>query len=148
LVVLLGAVAWVVLTGDDGTSPTIDRPPASEGPGGGASEEASPKPPQGPTAKGMEGFITDYLATAPSSPETTFEMLTPGFQRASGGFEGYSGYWSTIATAEPVEIQADPDALTVEYVVDYTREDGSTATDSVVLQLQYADGQYLIAAEA
>jgi hypothetical protein len=148
LVAVLGLGAWVVLSGDDGRTPTIDRPEASDGAGGGASEETSPKPPPGPTAKGMEGFITDYLATAPSSPQTTFEMLTPGFKRASGGFESYSGYWSTIATAEPVDIQADPDDLTVEYVVDYTREDGSTATDSVVLQLQYADGQYLIAAEA
>ena len=96
----------------------------------------------------MEGFISDYLATAPSSPETTFAMLTPGFQADSGGIDGYSGYWSTIAEATPVEINADPEALTVEYTVDYTRQDGSQATDTVVLQLQYADGQYLIADEA
>ena len=93
--------------------------------------------PEGPTAKGMEGFITDYLATAPSSPESGFQMLTPGFQRASGGLDGYSGFWSTIESAEPVDIQADPDNLTVQYVVDYTKDDGTTASDTVVLQLQY-----------
>ena len=104
--------------------------------------------PSSPPQRGWRGFISDYLATAPSSPETTFAMLTPGFQDASGGIDGYSGYWSTIAEATPVEINADPEALTVEYTVDYTRQDGSQVTDTVVLQLQYADGQYLIADEA
>ena len=143
------------LRGDDGTTPTIDRPPASNSAGGGRSDEpsdtesASPSPTaEEPTQEGMEGFITDYLATAPSSPETGFEMLTPDFQQASGGFGGYSGYWSTIAEAEPVEIQADPESLVVEYIVAYTREDGSETTDNVSLQLEYEDGRYLIADEA
>jgi hypothetical protein len=154
LLVVLGVLAWVLLSGDEGTAPTIDRPDASEsaggggGRGGGASDDTSPPAPEGPTAKGIEGFISDYLATAPSSPESGFQMLTPGFQRASGGLSGYTGFWSTIASAEPVDIQPDPDNLTVQYTVDYTREDGSTASDTVVLQLQYTDGQYLIAAEA
>ena len=156
LVAVLGVLAWSLLSGDDGASPTIDRPPSSEGAddgGGGGGEEPSGSEstspaPQQPTARGMEGFITDYLATAPSSPETTFAMLTPDFQAASGGIDDYSGYWSSIAEATPVEINADPEALTVEYTVDYTRQDGSQVTDTVVLQLQYADGRYLIADEA
>ena len=156
LVVVLGVVAWVLLRGDD-SSPTIDRPTAgasSDGGGGGGggeepSDDSSSSPtPQGPTAKGMEAFIADYLATAPSSPESGYQMLTPAFQESSGGLSGYTGFWSTIQSAEPVDITADPDAMTVEYVVDYVRDDGTTATDTVVLQLQYADGQYLIAAEA
>jgi hypothetical protein len=96
----------------------------------------------------MEGFITDYLATAPSSPETGFDMLTPGFQQASGGFGSYSGYWSTIEAAEPVEIQADPRNLVVQYVVAYTGQDGSETTDDVALRLEFNDGRYLIAAES
>ena len=35
LVLVLGALAWVLLGGDDGTTPTIDRPSASAGDGGG-----------------------------------------------------------------------------------------------------------------
>ncbi len=159
LVLVAAVVAVIVLlvwslTRDDGGSPTIDRPTAEasgNGNGGQASDDPSPsksaKPDQ-PTAKGIEGFITDYLATAPSSPKTTFEMLTPDFQQASGGLGGYSGYWETISEADPVSIEPDPEALTVEYVVDYTRTDGSQTTDTVVLQLQYADGRYLIAGES
>ena len=92
----------------------------------------------------MEAFITDYLATAPSSPETTFEMLTPRFQEESGGLDGYTGYWSTIETATPVEINADPEALTVAYTVDYVRTDGSETSGNVVLGLVFKEGEYLI----
>ena len=157
LVVVIGVLAWVLLRGDD-TSPTIDRPTAGAssdgagagggGGGGQADDDSSSPAPKGPTARGMEDFIANYLATAPSSPESGYQMLTPAFQESSGGLSGYTGFWSTIQSAEPVDITADPDAMTVEYVVDYTRDDGTTATDTVVLQLQYADGQYLIAAEA
>jgi len=158
LLLVLGVLAWVLLRADDGPSPTVDRPSAGQRDGGGGggspspsgpTDTASPKQrPAGPTANGMETFVTDYLATAPSSPETSYDMLTPAFQQASGGFGGYSGYWQTIATADPVEINADPDSLVVSYVVDYTRQDGSQVTDEVQLQLEYVDGRYLIAAEA
>ena len=36
----------------------------------------------------------------------------------------------------------------MDYTVDYTREDGSTATDEVSLQLVFEDGRYLIAGES
>jgi len=154
-----GLLAWVLLGGDDeGETPTIDRPESSESagrsgdarPSGSGSVEppsSSPADPR-PTAAGMESFVVDYLATAPTSPETTFQMLTPGFQRASGGLETYAGYWQTIASADPVEVSADPESLVVEYVVAYVREDGSEVTDEVQLQLEFRDGDYLIASEA
>ena len=101
LVLVLGALAWVLLDRDDGTSPTIDRPDASASAGGGGGGGGNGEEPsdervvlaraEQPTAKGMERFISDYLATAPSSPETTFAMLTPGFQAASGGIERLLG---------------------------------------------------------
>ena len=153
LVVLLGLLAWALLAGDDeGSTPTIDRPGSTER--STASDSSSPNrdrsrsPDAGPTAAGMESFIDNYLATAPESPETTFQMLTPAFQRASGGMDGYSGYWSTIRTADLVDVQADPESLSVQYTVAYVREDGSEVTDDVQLQLEYRDGNYLIAQEA
>ena len=155
VVVVVGLLAWLLLTGDPGESPTIDRPRADgqsgrsepEDTGSGTGSPSDRSSPEQPTARGMEEFISNYLATAPSSPATTYEMLTPGFQRESGGFGGYSGYWQTIATADLVEVQADPESLVVEYVVAYVREDGSETTDDVRLQLEYRDGEYLIADE-
>ena len=46
-----------------------------------------------------------------------------------------------------LEIDADPEAMTVAYTVDYVRTDGSEASGDVVLGLVYQDGQYLIARE-
>jgi len=139
--VLLLLLAWSLWNaGDDPgtTTPDGGSPSQSE-----QSQDSEPPAPE-PTAEGMEAFITDYLATAPSDPETTFEMLTPRFQEESGGFDSYSGYWSTIETATPGEINADPDTLTVSYSVDYVRTDGTEAAGNVVLGLVFEDGEYLI----
>jgi hypothetical protein len=144
-VVLLGLVAWVLLAGgpDD---PATEADAQPEEPT--TSQAGEPAGQEQPSAEGMETFMADYLATAPTSPETTFEMLTPRFQQASGGFEGYSGFWNTVESAELAGITADPEAMTVAYTVDYVSTDGTSSSDDVVLQLAFRGGRYLIAAES
>ena len=146
LVVLI-FIAWTLITGGDEPSGTTtpsgsgtDTPSQTE-------DTESSAPADEPSAEGMEAFINDYLATAPTDPQTTFEQLTPKFQEASGGFGGYSGFWNTIESATLVEIDADPEAMTVAYRVDYVKTDGSEAPGDVVLGLVFRDGQYLIARE-
>ena len=147
-VLLLGAVVWALLAGDS------ESPRA--GPTGGdgtTSQSGSPRTPDqpeqsGPTAESMRAFISDYLATAPSSPETTYDMLTPAFQEASGGFDSYSGFWSTIDSATLGDVTADPEALTVAYTVHYVKTTGEQTSDDVVLRLTFDDGRYLIAEES
>jgi serine/threonine protein kinase len=144
LVVLIGVVLAVTVGGDD---------PEAGPPDDGASSESEPTDeptddrPAGPNAPDMKAFIADYLATAPSSPETTYEMLTPAFQEDSGLLEGYAGFWGTIESAELVDVTADPQAMTVAYRVAYVTENGEESTDDVVLGLVYEDGRYLIAEE-
>ena len=146
LVVLI-LIAWTLITGGD--EPTGTTTPSGTGNDSPSQTEGaeSSAPADEPSAEGMEAFISDYLATAPSDPQTTFEQLTPKFQEASGGFGGYSGFWNTIESAELVEIDADPEAMTVAYRVNYVRTDGSEAPGDVVLGLVLKDGQYLIARE-
>ena len=122
--------------------------------GGGASAQESPtspdntqEQPEEPTAAGMKSFVADYLATAPVDHEAAFKMLTPEFQQASDGLEGYTGWWSTVESAEPVAIQADPETMEVTYTVDYVMQDGSEFTDEVELVLRMAEGDYRIAGE-
>ncbi len=148
LVVLL-LIAWALVTGG-GDEPTDSTAPGTVGDTPSQSEDSeSSAPANEPNAEDMEAFIADYLATAPSSPATTFEMLTPEFQRASGGAGGYAGFWNTIESAELLDVQADPEALTVSYTVAYVRVDGSEVTNDVVLGLAFRknSGQYLIAEE-
>lgn len=74
-------------------------------------------------------------------------MLTPQFQTESGGYGRYSGFWSTIASATPYDIQADPRALTTSYTIDFVTTLGRTVTQQVQLQLERRGDQYLIAGE-
>ena len=153
---VVGLLAWAVLSNDDGSpdrtsaEPTGSPAASSTSSSPSATESASPSPSASPrpTADGMESFIEDYLATVTGNPRAAFAMLTPAFQAASGGLSGYQSFWNTIASAEPTSVSADPGSLTVDYRVDYTREDGSTATDDVSLQLVFEDGRYLIAGES
>lgn len=98
----------------------------------------------------MEEFISDYLTTVTSDPEATWQQLTPAFRRQSGGFQGYTGYWDTIAEARVLDISADAEAqpATVTYSVQYTRQNGSTFTDVVTLELRKSDNSFLISGES
>ncbi len=141
IVVLLAVVLAITLGDDPGTEPPASRESPSE------SDPTNEQPAAEPNAADMEGFIDDYLATAPTDPETTYEMLTPAFQEQSGFLDGYTGFWSTIETADLVQVSADPQALTVAYTVDYLKKNGEASTDDVVLRLVFQDGRYLIAEE-
>ena len=139
--VLLGVVAWQAL--DTGSG----RPPASHAVGhdDGSTQSSAPAK---PTSAGMQKFIQDYLSAAASDPSTSYSMLTPSFQQASGGMDGYAGFWDTIESATPETISADPAQMTVSYTVDYVKTDGEHVSDSVSLRLVYKAGTYLIAGEA
>jgi serine/threonine protein kinase len=161
---VIGLLAWAVLSTGDGsadqasdqpsgtpTQGSTSRSPTESATSASPSESAtsaSPSPSSRPTAAGMERFIEDYLATVTEDPRAAFAMLTPEFQAASGGFRGYRSFWSTIESAEPLSISADPETLTVNYRVHYTRTDGSELEDEVSLQLVFQDGRYLIAGES
>ncbi|MFC5178230.1 serine/threonine-protein kinase [Nocardioides taihuensis] len=147
---------------DPAAGPTSDTTPSADRTGRTRSQEPSsssapttpsptptPTPADGPSRAAMKEFVADYLATAASRPRAAYDMLTPGFQADSGGLSGYLGFWNTVADARLVSVSADPDALTVDYLVSYTLNGGEPrAPESVSLALDYRDGDYLIAAEA
>ena len=95
----------------------------------------------------MKDFVRDYLDTVTEDPATAWTRLTPAYQRASGGFDGYTGFWSTIAKANPKSIDADTDGLTVSYDVEYERTNGSKVEEAVTLLLRRTQDGYLIAGQ-
>ncbi len=140
---LLGIIIWAVVA-----SRTPDQVADDPGEDGTTSQSPSTSPSEAPTADGMENFMEDYLATAPSDPEAGFAMLTRAFQAESGGIEGYRGFWDTIEIADITDFSADPGALTVAYTVEYQKSDGSKVSDQVGLDLRFQDGTYKIAGES
>lgn len=95
----------------------------------------------------MDDFMTNYLATVTTDPEAAFEMLTPEFQAASGGYQGYIGYWGTVRSASLAAIESNPSDRTVSYTVNYVMKTGREVTENIRLQLQQEDDRFLIAGE-
>ncbi|WP_210650795.1 serine/threonine-protein kinase [Nocardioides sp. SYSU D00065] len=95
----------------------------------------------------MDEFITSYIATVQTDPRAAFQQLTPEFRAASGGYEGYMGWWGRVRSAELTEVSSDPSDLTVGYTVAYVMESGETSTQRVRLQLQRLDDRLFIAGE-
>ena len=133
-------------TDEPSSEPTSEEPtsePTSEEP----TTEPSPSNAAGGTPAAMRSFVQDYFSLVTSDPESTFAMLTPEFQSASGGIEGYTGFWSTIESATPRAIKADPRTLTTSYTIDYVTTSGQTRTEQGQLQLEQQGDGFLIAGE-
>ena len=92
----------------------------------------------------MEDFLTTYLATVTSDRKAAWDMLTPAYQAASGGFGSYNAFWSTIESAAPSNVTADPAAMTVTYDVAYQKHKGGPVTEHHTLQLVHDGSSYLI----
>ena len=104
--------------------------------------------PEAAQAQAMEAFVADYLATVTVDPRTSWEQLTPEFQKASGGFGQYKKFWRTIASANVTQVQADPGSSTVTYTVTYDMAAGGQRTDNPTLQLLRDGSAYKIQGES
>ncbi len=144
--VALGLLLLSLLPGDEPADT------AGQSPSGAASDEASessPSPsaePAAPTAEGMDAFVRDYVAAISQDPNTSFEMLTPRFQRESGGIDQYRDFWEGVGNGEVLEVNADPATLVVSYRVRF--ENFGTGERPTVLQLAWNGERYLIAGES
>jgi eukaryotic-like serine/threonine-protein kinase len=127
-------------------SPTSEE--ESPGEGQETAEEPADEPAEEPTTEELTSFATDYVPTAISDPDTSWQMLTPRFQEQSGGREGYDRWWDQFSSAEISNVSVDPDAMTVTYTADYRYTDGRQATDTVTLRLVERGGDLLIAEES
>jgi serine/threonine protein kinase len=149
--VVLGLLLFALLPDDEPAAPaatdttqTTDSATPSASPSApAASEETAPA---GPTARGMEDFIRGYVAAVASDPDTAWQMLTPKFQRESGGLDTYREFWSGVGDARLLEFAADPGNLVVNYRVRF--DNFGTGERPTVLQLVYEDGRYLIDGES
>ena len=141
-VLVLTTIAFVIgLTSDD--------PDADDTADPGATTSSPTIEPVSASKDDMEAFIDDYLSLVVEDPEAAFEMLTPEFQDASDGIEGYRGFWDTVSTTKLLSVEADPENMVVDYRYTYVVRGDGPRTEDVSLRLaQTEDGRYLIAGEA
>lgn len=144
LLVLAGAAAVLLVVvlalvlGQNGSS---DPQAASKNPAPTKSSQA----PARPTAQGMEKFIRSYVTTVSDNPSQAWTMLTPKFQRESGGFDRYRSFWDNATNGQVLDITADPKTMSVSYHVHFDNFDNGPGP--TVLDLKFVDGHYLIDGE-
>jgi hypothetical protein len=93
----------------------------------------------------MEAFIRRYVSTVSDDPDAAWSMLTPKFQRESGGLARYRSYWEDATNGRVLSISADPSTMRVSYQVHF--DDFHNGPGPTILDLTYADGHYLIDGE-
>lgn len=144
---VLGVIAWVVWPEDAPDSEPRGSVGQEQTPGTsdstGSDTPATTIDPAQVSAD-MEAFVGDYLTTAATDPRAAFTLLTPEFQEASGGLEGYLGWWNQVKSAEMLNFQGDPEALDVSYTVKYVMRTGKKRTERISLRLVRHDDHYLI----
>ena len=129
-------------------SPPVDptqSTSASTTPSPAGSPSSRPTKTARPTAPGMESFIRDYVAALSSDPEVAWAMLTPKFQRQSGGLDTYRDFWRGVGDGRILAISADPRTLVVSYRVRF--ENFGTGRRPTVLDLVFDGERYLIDGE-
>jgi len=147
--VLAVGLAVVLVGGDPDVDDAVaDLPPSAEPSetSGEGSEDGDEGPdPAEPTERGMERFVRSYVNAVAADPSRSWRMLTPKFQRESGGFDTYREFWSGVGEPDLLEVTADPDALVVSYRVRF--ENFGTGERPTVLELVHDDGRYRIHGE-
>jgi hypothetical protein len=93
----------------------------------------------------MEAFIRRYVATVSADPDAAWSMLTPKFQRESGGLDTYRSYWEHATNGRVLSISADPATMSVSYQVHF--DDFHNGPGPTILDLKLVDGRYYIDGE-
>lgn len=151
VVVLLGVIAVLALLDDPqqtDDAPSAGPPSSSATTPSAPTTTDEPTTPAPPTEQDLEDFVSSYLSVASTDPAAGFQQLTPGFQAASGGIEGYTGFWGDVSDTRLISIKADPADLTVQYVYRYSKGGRGRTTDQVTLQLVREGDRLLIDGEA
>ena len=154
LLVLAAVVALVVivigvraLSGGAGTGGDTTASGGSSG-GTGTSDGATSA--TTPSSAAVEAFARSYVETAASDPEKAYDLLTPAYQQASGGLDGYLSFWSRVVKVESIDdITADPTGRTVSYRYAYVLKGRGRVSENVRLVLEYGrDGSIRISGTA
>ena len=152
IVAVLGMVVLLAWPSDeepasaptDGASSAESQEPSQE-PAEQPSESPSASEEPTPTAEGIDQFIRGYVAAVSTDPRRSWTMLTPKFQRESGGWPKYRDFWAGKTNGQVLRVQPDPENLSVTYWVKF--DDFGDGSRPTVLDLEFDDGTYRIDGE-
>ena len=94
--------------------------------------------------KKIERFVSSYYSDVTKHPEDTWEQLSSRMQNAAGGREGYNGFWRTIDKVRVNETRANASGTQAVVNLTFTRDDGTTSTETHQITFVTEDEDYLI----
>jgi serine/threonine protein kinase len=147
VVLVLGAILATRATNDNTPSagPTTSKSPSASQ-STKSSPTKQPKRSPTPTAAGMQSFIRRYVAAVSTDPDRAWPMLTPRFQRESGGLAKYRKFWDRAGNGRVLQVTTDPNTLVVSYRARFDRLGPGKRPD--MLRLVFRNGRYLIDGES
>jgi len=152
LVAALGVGFLVSQLGDQGAASdvagrTSATPPAKTPATGSAktSEQAAPTAATDAKAgKSLESFVKSYYSEVTKNTDRTWAQLSPTMQGAAGGRNGYDGFWRTIDKVRVNQTQSSASDTQAVVSLTFTRNDGTTSTETHRFTFVTASGDYLI----
>lgn len=175
LLLVSGGITWLTAAGDGDGDTTADPPgsssaaapssedpapaqePTAEPPATSAAEEepstsaeptpttSQPAPPADP-AEEVEETLALYYELLPGDPETAYELTGPTL-RSQVGYGSYSGFWSTWAEANLLDVRnvsVDEDRITATTEVEFLRSGERQVETHAVTFVRSADGRLLV----
>jgi hypothetical protein len=128
-------------SGSAGSTQTVVVVGSENGTGSGTGSEVS----KGPSAEQIAAFIRNYYGQLPAGVDTAWSQLSPGYQAQSGGYSGYTAFWSGIRSVR-VDSVTSSDYRTSVAGLTYVHSDGKTQSEKRWLRVEYVNGQLRITA--
>jgi serine/threonine protein kinase len=128
------------------TSPTRTTPtdqPSTSPPSGGSPTTVRHRV----TGQDARQFVRSYYAALPSNTRTAWSALSSGFQARIGGYDRYSGFWSTISSVSVGRTTA-VGRNAVDVALTYTTSDGRVDSEVRRIYLEQKDAGYVISGDA
>ena len=88
--------------------------------------------------------MDSYYSEVTKDTDRTWDQLTPRMQDAAGGRDGYDSFWKTIDKVKVGQIQADPSGQSAAVNLTFTRNDGTSSTETHQLTFVRDRGDYFI----
>ena len=94
--------------------------------------------------KDIESFVKSYYSNVTKDTDRTWDKLSPRMQSFARGRDGYDAFWKTIDKVKVNQVRAYASATRASIDLTFTRNDGSTSTETHQFTFVTHDGDYLI----
>ncbi|MCM6775533.1 serine/threonine protein kinase [Nocardia sp. CDC159] len=98
-----------------------------------------------PRPADISGFIYSYYGNLPGNTGAAWNMLSPGYQAQTGGYQSYSSWWATIASVRVGGVQTTGTGV-ANATLTYRKKDGTVTSENRWFRIDSENGRMVITA--